>query len=369
MSKKIPTTSDEVLNEITSNVAKIYNIEDPSKSFEVPPSKVQKIERGIVEKNDFLKSITNEVVSEMSGDILRFGATDMLFKRTTQTNDNYGKRRPNQPFSLGESTYQCLPIEADIGLSWGVTDSWKHKPRVYELFREKVAEARAASRLKAGWYGQMSAKHTDSEKYQMGEDVCEGWFQYLIKNNPENVLGITPDSSDPLGYTVDEIRVGEGGDFKNLDQLIFHMRQTLINKHFRNKTDLRAIVGSELLYNERSRYFEASKSDTPSEVSAREVLLNGLTLGGVKPLESDAFPERGLFLSPLNNIHHYTHAGTVRKQIKQSHENKGLVDYYYANIAYLLAYLEGAAAVHPDAVLLKEGSDWVKASDAWKAAA
>ncbi|QLQ31623.1 MAG: P2 family phage major capsid protein [Candidatus Thiothrix singaporensis] len=68
--------------------------------------------------------------------------------------------------------------------------------------------------------------------HDMGQDFHEGWLQYIIRHAPEKVWGMNADGS------VDPIKVSPGGDFKNMDALVFDARHSLLPRAYRKSPDM-----------------------------------------------------------------------------------------------------------------------------------
>lgn len=353
----------EFVELIHNQLRRIYNTADPRQPFDVDAGVVTKILARIKERNDFLNKINVTTVSQIAGKTLGFGVPSLLMKRTTSKQDNgFNYRRPSDPFSLGATDYKCLPSESDPLLTWEKLDNFAHLPNFYELYRDEIDLIRAADTVRVGWWGQYAAPNTDPIANPMGQDIHIGWLQHLINVAPDQVMGLNKDGS------IDTIRIGNraDADFKSLDQAVNELRQVHLNKYFRNSQQLRVMVGHELSAHERAMYFGEVKD--PSEINARDLMLAQLRFGEVAIERVDDTPDRLLYLSPLNNISHYTQVDTVRRQVVDSHEHKGIVDYLHANTCYVNEHAEGAAALHPDAVALwdDEANDWVKSEDVWK---
>ncbi len=356
----------ELATKIREIVGNIYGQTDVSHTFNIAPRIAQTIESLTQQENEFLKKINVVPVNEMKGDVLGFGAPNRLRKRTTTSNPSFKKRRPSDPTSLVQRQYECEDYESDALIGWKQIDSWAHLPDFYGRYRNSILQARANDKLAIGWNGQFSAADTDSTTYINLEDNAPGWIQYMIENAPEQVLGILPDATAPYGYVVDPINVGPGGDFESFDELVYHMRQTMIHKSLRKRTGMRAIMGDDLVLSENSSLFGADTA--PTERLARNLYLNSQTFGRTDIETSDEFPDRGLVVTELQNLSIYFQEDAMRRKIEDDHNEKGIIDYEYGREDHVLEVAEGCAMVHPDAIKLRNaaGDAWVSAADTWK---
>lgn len=363
--------AEAVAENIMATTQKVFgNNVKAGKTFNVEPSIAQKMEERVQQQNAFLKLINVIPVNDVSGQVLGFGAPRALMKRTTsETATGFHKRRPTNPSGLKKRDYKCEDYESDALITWEQLDQWAHLPDYYQKFRTIVQVAQATDRLRLGWHGQYRADNTDPVANPQLEDMQRGWLQYLIENAPEQVLGISPSQTDPLGYTVDPIHVGVGAGangFESLDSLVYHLRQTKIDKIFRFNTNNVAILGDELVSKDNQGLFDGAIS--PLERVARAMYLESQDFGRTKIERSDEYPERGLMVTQTSLLSYYYQAQSIRRKIEDDHEEKGIVDYNYGRHDFVIEVCEGAAAVHPDAIHLKDkDGNWVPAADTWKA--
>lgn len=326
----------------------------------VSPRTAQTIEDKVMQTNDFLKLVNNTPVKEVKGDILAFGVPSPITKRTTNPNPNADGtlRRPTDPTGLVQRQYECHEVEQDSLISWDKIDAWAHLPNFYERFRQQVMFAMARDRLMVMWHGQTVAAQSSDAGLR---DINEGFFQFMINELPENVLGLNPDG------TVAAIKVGDGGDFPNLDALVYYMRHELLHRLFRNRAGLRVIVGDELMVHENTALLGASSINQATERVATDLLLNSRSFGRTDVVQSDEFPLRGVFLSELSNLSRYWQADSYRRKVAEDdHTHKGIVDFSFVREDYVIEAAEGCACVHPDAIHLKDkNGDWKPAADVW----
>lgn len=325
----------------------------------IAPAVAQTIEERVMQSNVFLGMINNTPVREIKGDILAFGVPGNITKRTRTPNADGTLRRPTDPTALVQRSYECHEVEQDSVITWDKIDAWANLPNFYQRFRKQVMFAMARDRLQIMWHGQTVAAQTEDP---MLRDVNEGFFQFMIDELPENVLGLKPDG------TIDPIKVGMGGDFANMDALVYHLRHEMLHRLFRNRTDLRVIVGDELMVHENTALLGASSIHQATERVATDLLLNSRSFGRTDVVQSDEFPLRGVFLSELSNLSRYWQADSYRRKVAEDdHAHKGIVDYSFVREDYVIEAAEGCACVHPDAIQLKNAAGtWVAAADVWK---
>lgn len=355
-------------DQIKAIVAETYGIQNVGTTFNIEPRIVQTIEQKTQQENEFLGKINVSTVNEGRGDVLGFGVPKRMRKRTTTADygsNNWGKRRPTDPTGLIQRKYDCEDYESDALIDWKKIDSWAHLPDFYDRYRQMIFQARASDKLAVGWNGQFSAANTDPDSFFNLEDNAPGWYQYMIENAPEQVLGIEPDATEPYGYKVKKIKVGAGGDYESFDELVYFMRSTMIHKTLRKRKGFRVIMGDELTIHENATLFGADTA--PTERLARNLYLNSQTFGRTDIETSDEFPDRGIVLTELGNISVYVQEDAMRRKIKDDHREKGIVDFEFGREDHVLEVAEGCAMVHPDAIQIKDKEgNWTDANDVWK---
>lgn len=355
---------EEVTESIFNTVQRVYGVDDPSREFAVKPAIVQELERKIKQSNAFLNQIRVAGKPTLKGQIVSMEGTQPLAKRTQNG------RRPSDPTAFVDRDFENVDVEKDAVISWLKVDEWRGVTKngdIYTEYRDIITHTNATDTLKIGWNGQFHAANTDPAAFPFLQDVHQGWIQYLIEHAPERVLGITPDSSDPRGYVIDPIKIGPGGDFISLDQLVYHVRQRFIDRLYRRRGDMRVLIGDDLTVEENKHLFGVAMQ--PTERNALKEYLKSQNFGRTTLAESDEFPERGIFMTPLKNIARYYEMGTMRRKLNDNdHERKGIVDYNFIREDYVIEMIEACAMVHPDALYMfdEDEGNWKPALDSWK---
>lgn len=351
----------EVADVVFNTLGAIYGTDNVGKEFNIQPTTVQKVERKIQESNAFLGHITVQGKTSKSAQIINTSPNARLTKRTADG------RRPTNPMGMDGRLYDCESTEKDSLIPWELVDDWRGHTDgdIYRQYRRTVRQATANDQLKVGWWGQYSAATTNQD-LEFLEDQQEGWWQYLISNAPEKVMGIVPDAADPRGYTVAPIKLdakARDADFKTLDQLMYHLRMEKIHPLHREKDSIRSLIGSELKQRENFRLYGMSVK--PHERNQLDRLLSSQVFGQTPDVHSDHFPMRGLFITELKNIARYYLIDSYRrKAAEDDHNMKGIVDYNYNLEDHVLIDLDNVAAVHPDALLLRDpvSDEWTPAT-------
>lgn len=354
------------IKKLLTLTSKLNGGANPTKVFNVAPAVVQKMEDHVKQSNEFLRQINNVGVKEVKGQILGFGVPGTVTKRTRSANPDGSKRRPTDPSALRARDYECHEVEQDSVITWDKIDHWAHLSDFYQRYRDSVTFAKARDRLLIGWHGQGVADDTDPDTHSRLQDVNEGWIQYMINENPSQVLGLNPDGS------IKHIKVdqeAQDADFRSMDELVYHLRYGLLHPLYRERTSLRVLTGDELVLYENGALLAADAQTQVTERLVTKLYMNNQQLGQVQRAKSDEFPTRGIFLTPLDNISRYYQTDSVRRKISDNdHKYKGIVDYNFVREDYVLEAAEGCVCVHPDAIQLKDDNGaWKSASTQWQA--
>lgn len=359
---------EQIKKEIIVGMRKVFG-----KGFEmgvtmdVSPTLVQTTEEKIRQTYEFLGMISSTPTDQDSGQVLSLAEGKSLGQRTV-SNDSNHKRRPVTVGGFTGREFKCLELELDVIIDWITQLQWgMQSGDVFNLYREYIMRSRALSRLRLMFYGQSEnlAVQTNLTTYPMMEDVGKGFFQYMIDNYPDHVLGITVGGVTAKGYDINPINVGNGGDFSSMAQLADYMKNSMLPRIYRGNTNIRAISGDSLLTQDIQQVIANSGNDAMQR-AATETLLGMSTLAKIPAFTPDEFPERGLIITDPRNLDYIYQTQSVRRSVEESADKKGLVDYSWQKVDCVVRDVLGCAMVHPDAIRLKDATGtWVAASDQW----
>jgi len=328
-------------------MASSYGVASVSEYFDPLPTVTQKLQDKIVEQDTFLQKINVMPVDEIKGEKVLGSANVLLGKRTnTDSND----RVPQSVLALGSQTYELFPTEFDVFIKYATIDSWAKFPDFQERYAKWVRKAIAMARVRTGWYGTSAAAVTNSGTSPNGEDVNVGWFQKMRAYNSGAQWFLE-------GGTTDEIRIGAGGDFENLDAAV-HACLMMIDPIHREAGDLVAFVGIDLLSNEKERLYNAQgQTPTEKEKIANEKVTK--TYGGLPVDTPSGFPARGIFISSYANLSLYYQITGWRRKIEDNAKRNRVEDFNSSNEGYVVENEEAAAGFEFANVKIKDGASWV----------
>lgn len=308
-------------SQMSLDMAKTYEVATVEKQFTATPAIEQKLQDKIVEKDEFLKTINVITVDDQTGENI-LGSVSGPASGRTDTSAEGTERTPKDLLGLEAYGYECYQTESDVYMKYKVMDAWAKFGDLPERYSRYLTERIANDRCTIGWYGESAAATTDLVSYPMMQDVNKGWIQYMREKLPANVL--------TQGATANEIRIGAGGDFINLDHAIADLVEG-IPQYLRK--DLVALVGSELVGIEKSNLYQAIGSTPTEKTEATESLKK---FGGLSYVTPNNFPPRGIVITSLKNLSIYVQSGTWRRHLKEKPEKNRVEDFNSRNEAYLV---------------------------------
>lgn len=298
--------------------------------FSVEPSIQQKLENAILESSDFLKRINIVVVDELTGDTLNLGSSGPVASRT---DTNQKARETTDIHSLQDNTYVCEQTNFDTHLNYRTLDSWAKFPDFAARIGKLKAERMALDRIMIGWNGEKVAKTTDRKANPLLQDVNKGWLVQIEEKAQARVM-----SEEQKGSG--KIEVGTGKTYKNLDALVYALKEDFIPEQYRNDAKLVAILSSDLL---ADKYFPLINQEKPSEQAAGNIAISQKRLGGLQAVSVPFFPKGTVLVTALDNLSIYTQEGAVRRHFKDVPERNRVEDYLSSNEAYVVENYEAVA--------------------------
>lgn len=341
----------QLFNAMLIAMAATYGVESVADSFSVVPTIAQELQDKIVESDGFLQEVNVVPVDEIKGQKVIGSAAGLVPKRTDTDNND---RQTSDVLSLGNKDYELFSTEFDTHIKWSTIDAWAKFPDFQERYGKWVRKAIALARIRVGWVGTSAAAVTNPTDNANGEDVNKGWLQLLREYNS----GAQWFDGSSGTATAGEIRIGRGGDFENLDAAVHAVKQ-MINPLHRGAQDLVAIVGEELVAEEKAVLYKAL-GQTPTEKERIETAVVTRVYAGL-PLKTDIpfFPARGILITSLDNLSIYYQSDSWRRSVADNHKRNRVEDFNSVNEGYVIEDEEKAAGVEFANVRLPDGAgDW-----------
>jgi len=340
--------TNTLFNAITVALAATHGVSSMAKQFNVDPTIEQKLYDEVYESAELLQMINTVPVDDLVGQSVMMTQTGSVTGRAGVETDDSQERNTTDVSNLTDREYRCYPVECDVHLPWPTMDAWSKFPDFHKKYRAHVKKAIALDMIKVGWNGTHAAPKTNRTTHPMLQDVNIGWLQLLRRDNSANVI--------TAGEHADEIRIGEGGDYENLDQAIndaksgipLHLREGLV-----------AIVGEELLAEDKNKLY-AKQAHTPSEKTKIEMKQVIETYGGLPTYEITFFPPRGILITSFENLSWYYQNGSTRTSVIDNVKKKRVEDYQSRNDCYYIEDLDKAIYLESDNIKVPN-----KAGDAW----
>ncbi|MBZ5876020.1 phage major capsid protein, P2 family [Chromohalobacter israelensis] len=312
-------------NQFAERVATLSGVPSAGESFAVEPSVQQTLENRIQESSEFLGSVNIYGVDELKGEKLGLGLTGPIAGRTNTTEKD---RTPRDLSSLDATGYECRSTEFDTFIPWGKLDAWAKFKDFQARLRNMIIRQQALDRIMIGFNGTSAAVETDRATNPLLQDVNIGWLQHYRDQAPARVLSEVVASSG-------EIRVGPGGDYENIDALVYDVVNELIDPWHRESTELRALCGRKIM---ADKYFPLIQEHgtTPTEARALDMLISQKRMGGQQAARVPYFPDGTLLITPPENLSIYWQRGSRRRYIKDKPERKRVENYESSNDAYVV---------------------------------
>ena len=314
----------KLYNALLARVASLSGVSDAGHSFTVEPSVQQTLESKIQESSAFLGLINIIGVDELKGEKLGLGLSGPIAGRT---NVDQNDRQPRDLTTLDPQSYECFSTEYDTFLKWSKLDAWAKFSDFQTRVRNAIIRQQALDRIMIGFNGVTAAAETDRVANPMLQDVNKGWLQHYRERAPARVLS--------EGAEAGKVRVGPGGDYANIDALVFDVVNELIDPWHQESVDLRVICGRKML---ADKYFPMLQehAGTPTESRALDMVISQKRMGGQQAARVPFVPEGTLLITMPENLSIYWQLGSRRRYIKEKPERKRVENYESSNDAYVV---------------------------------
>ena len=314
----------QLFNAYLERQAQLNSVPDATAKFTVVPSVQQTLETKIQESSEFLRSINIMGVDELKGDKLGLGISGPIASRTDTT---AGDRQTRDLHTVDERGYECKQTNYDTHLRYNTIDAWAKFPNFQVLITNAIIQRAALDRMLIGFTGTSAAVATDIATNPLLQDVNIGWLEHIRTDAATRVL-------DDGASAGNDIKVGAGGDYKNLDALVYDAYQTLLDPWYRNDPGLVAIVGRNLMHDKL--FPLVSDSDAPTEKLAADIVRSQRRLGGLPGVTVPYFPDNTVMVTRLDNLSIYFQNGARRRAVIDNPKRDRIEHYESSNDAYVV---------------------------------
>lgn len=311
-------------NEYLAQVAKVNGVDSATEQFAVDPSVQQRLETRLQESSDFLGKINIIGVREQQGEKLGLGIGSTI-AGTTDT--NVKDRETSDPTTLDDQPYHATQTNYDTHIRYAKIDAWAKFPDFQARMRDVILQRQALDRMMIGFNGTSRAATSNRANNPLLQDVNKGWLQHYREQAPQRVLAEVEEDSD-------EVTIGSGGDYKNIDALVFDAIASLIDPWHRQNPGLVALVSRDLLH---EKYFAMVDVDQePTEQLAAQVIMSQKRVGGVPAAAVPFFPTGTILVTPLDNLSIYYQLGARRRHIIDNPKRDRIENFESSNDAYVV---------------------------------
>lgn len=323
--------TQEKFNQLMKNMAQSYGVSSMSENFAATTPMAQKLNDAIQASSAFLSRISIIPVVDIMGEVLDMQIHSTVAGRTDTS--GAGERTPQMAGAPDGRQYVCKQTNFDVGILYALLDAWARYNNFSQRYMSAVYKRIALDRIMIGFYGMSAAATTDRVANPKLEDVNTGWLYDLKTSKPENYLSeIVAESG--------AITLGPGGDYKNVDQLVYDVG-SLIPEHHRSGSEV-AIVGKGLVAHDMNKVLGAH-AETPTEKVNFQIL--GKSYGGYTSVIVPQFPDYGMLITDPVNLQIYLQSSSMRRHTENQPKKNRIVDYISQNEAYRIGNLNAAAAI------------------------
>jgi P2 family phage major capsid protein len=128
--------------------------------------------------------------------------------------------------------------------------------------------------------------------------------------------------------------VAAGGDYENLDALVYDVLSNLVDPWYRDDTALVVLCGRGLLHD---KYFPIlNTKQAPTEQVAADMIVSQKRLGGMPAVSVPYFPANALMIQRLDHLSIYWQEEARRRSIVDNPKRDRIENYESSNDAYVV---------------------------------
>jgi P2 family phage major capsid protein len=321
----------------TAEVAKLNGIERVDTKFSVNPTVQQRLETKIQESSQFLSKVNVYGVPEQEAEKIGLGISGPVASTTDTTQQD---RQTADISTLDGQRYRCEQTNSDTHITYQKLDAWAKFKDFQTRIRDAIIKRQALDRITIGFNGVKRVPTSDRAANPLLQDVNRGWLQYLRDLAPQRVMKDGKDAG--------KIVVGSGGDYGNLDALVFDVVNHLVEPWYAEDPELVVVCGRQLL---ADKYFPiVNQPNRPTDTLAVDMIVSQKRIGNLPAVRVPYFPANGLLVTRLDNLSIYYQDGARRRTIVDNAKRDRIENYESSNDAYVIEDLGCAAIVENIAV-------------------
>lgn len=319
-------------NAFLSRLAELNGVAtgDLDKKFSVEPSVTQTIMTRVQDSSTFLTRINIVPVKEMKGEKVGLGVSGSIASTTDTAG---GDERETADFAtLDSDDYFCQQVNYDFHIRYNTLDLWARYQDFQTRLRDAIVKRQALDRIMIGFNGTHRAKTSNRVKFPLLQDIAPGWLQKYRENAPSRVMNkiVGMDGS----VVSENIRVGAGGDYANLDALVMDATNTLIAPWYQEDPELVVICGRQLL---ADKYFPLVNQEQPNtEAMAADLIISQKRIGNLPAVRVPYFPADALLITRMDNLSIYWQEDTHRRHMVENSKRDRIENYESINEDYVV---------------------------------
>ena len=318
----------------TAEVATLNGVGRVDVKFSVEPTVQQRLEDKIQESSEFLQKINFHGVPEQEGEKIGLGVSGPAASTTDTTKQD---RQTSDISTLDGRRYRCEQTNSDTHITYTKLDAWAKFPDFQTRIRDAIIRRQALDRIMIGFHGVKRAATSDRAANPMLQDVNKGWLQEMREQAPQRVMKEGKKDSGKI------IVGGAGGDYANLDALVFDVVNHMIDPWYAEDPDLVVVCGRQLL---ADKYFPiVNQTNRPTDALAVDMIISQKRIGNLPAVRVPYFPANGLLVTRLDNLSIYFQEGSRRRTIVDNAKRDRIENYESSNDDYVLEELGCAALV------------------------
>lgn len=280
-------------NAYMSRVAELNGVstDDVAKKFTVEPSVTQTLMNTLQVSSAFLTKINIVPVDELKGEKVGVGVNGTIASTADTAGDD--ERKTADFTALESNKYECAQINFDFHIRYKQLDLWARFQDFQTRIRDAIIKRQSLDFIMAGFNGIERAETSNRKTHPMLQDVAVGWLQKYRTEAPARVMSKITDANGDVVSAV--IRVGENGDYANLDALVMDATTNLIDEIYQDDPELVVITGRKLL---ADKYFPiVNKTQPNTESLAADIIISQKRIGNLPAVRVPYFPADALMIT------------------------------------------------------------------------
>ena len=316
----------------TAEVAKLNGVDRVDTKFSVNATVQQRLETKIQESSQFLSKVNVYGVAEQEAEKVGLGVSGPVASTTDTTKQD---RQTADISTLDGQRYRCEQTNSDTHITYQKLDAWAKFKDFQTRIRDAIIKRQALDRITIGFNGIKRVPTSDRAANPLLQDVNRGWLQYLRDLAPQRVM--------KEGKAAGKVAVGAGGDYGNLDALVFDVVNHLVEPWYAEDPELVVVCGRQLL---ADKYFPIiNQPNRPTDTLAVDMIVSQKRIGNLPAVRVPYFPANGLMVTRLDNLSIYYQDGARRRTIVDNAKRDRIENYESSNDAYVIEDLGCAALV------------------------